>query len=167
MGMASPVRVIGSIFRVRRDLVIPIKNHVIAGSGLTLEEVDLLIDLYGAKDLHWNDPSADVEGYVTFAALKQSLVHSQALLSRRIAALEKMGLLETKKTKEIAKESSRAIDSKSKSTRITVKGVELIKPVFNKHKEFCEELLKDMSHIDQLKLLQLNEALMNKLRWKK
>ena len=163
------VKVIGSIFRVRRDLVVPIKNHVVAGSGLTLEEADLLMDLYGAKQLGWPDPAADEEGYVTFRVLKLSLVHSQALLSRRIAALESAGLIEIRKTKDIGKDSSarKKIDPKSKSGRITNKGIRVIEPVYQKYTDFCELLLRDMSPEHQSTLLRLNESLMNKLRWKK
>lgn len=163
-----PVNVVASIFRLRRDLVVPIKLHVIAGSGITLEKADLLMDLYGAKVMRWLDPPADEAGYVTFRALKQSLVHSQALLSRRITELETAGLVETKKTKDVSQSSSRAnIDPKSKSVRISSKGISVIAPVYKKYEDFCELLFQDISVEDQNTLLRLNESVMNKLRWKK
>ena len=98
-----PVRVIGSIFRVRRDLTLLIKKHVLPGAGLTLEEADLLMDLFGAAKLGWSDPAADESGYATFAALKASLVHSASALSRCVAALQKAGLLEARKIHKISR----------------------------------------------------------------
>ena len=165
----NPVSVVGSVFRLRRDLVGPIQLHVVSGSGLTLMKADLLIDLFGAKEMTWPDPAADKEGYVTFRALKQSLVHSPALLSRRIAELEAAGLVETNKTKDIGKVSTKLknVDRKSKSVRITSKGIRMIEPLYKKYADFCELLLRDMSVEDQSTLLRLNEAVMNKLRWKK
>ena len=72
------VSIIGSIFRVRRDLLSLVKNNVIAGSGLTLEQADVLVDLYGAKELNWPDPKMiqGSGGWVTFGDLQKSVVNN-------------------------------------------------------------------------------------------
>jgi DNA-binding MarR family transcriptional regulator len=159
----QPMRVIGSIFRVRRDLTLLIKKHVLPGSGLTLEEVDLLLDLYGAAKLGWSDPKADEQGFVTWASAKASLVHSSAGLSRCVAALKQAGLLETRKLHEIAVE--KKVDRRSLVLRITGKGIEKVEPVHQRYAELCERLLKDFSPEAQETVLETNEKLMQKARW--
>lgn len=159
----NPVRVIGSIFRVRRDLTLLIKKHVLPGSGLTLEEADLLMDLYGAAKLGCTDPAADAQGYVPFASVKASLVHSAAALSRRVAGLEKQGLLETRKLHELVP--GNKTDRRSLALRITPKGVERIEPVYERYAVVCERLLRDAATIDRRRLLEANESLMQKARW--
>jgi DNA-binding MarR family transcriptional regulator len=161
----TPVRAIGSIFRVRRDLVRVIKENVIAGSGLTLEEADLLLDLYGGGRLGWSDPKGDKDGWVTFAALKKSLVHSPELLTRRIAALKDADLVEVRKIgKDQAKQDR--IDAKSKLARIRPEGVKRIAPVYEQYGAVCKDLLAGFSPEDQRNLLRINEALMQKIRWR-
>jgi hypothetical protein len=83
----TPVSIIGGIFRLRRDLVWVIRESVISGTGVTLEQADLLLDVYGASRLGWDDPKAIAGGWVTFGALKKSLVHAAELLTRRIQDL--------------------------------------------------------------------------------
>ncbi|MHC1767356.1 MAG: hypothetical protein AB9869_24275 [Verrucomicrobiia bacterium] len=158
-----PVRVIGSIFRVRRDLTLLIKKHILPGCELTLEEADLLMDLFGAAKLGWSDPAADERGFVTFAALKASLVHSAAVLSRHVAALQKVGLLETRKLHELAPDAKG--DRRSLALRITPKGVERIEPVYERYGELCERLLGDVPADVRRTMLQTNERLMEKARW--
>jgi DNA-binding MarR family transcriptional regulator len=158
-----PIRVIGSIFRVRRDLTLLIKKHVLPGAGLTLEEADLLMDLFGAAKLRWNDPAADEEGFVAFAAVKASLVHSAAALSRRVAALQQAGLLEARKLHKITRDAK--TDRRSLALRITPVGVKRIEPVYRRYAELCERLLKDIPEDDQRAVLRVNEQLMEKSRW--
>lgn len=158
-----PVRVIGSIFRVRRDLTSLVKKHVLPGSGLTLEEADLLMDLFGAAQLGWTDPAADRDGFVNFTALKASLVHSAAALSRRVAALEQSELLERRKMGKPASETK--VDRRSPSLRITPTGVERIKPVYERYAELCGRLLVDVPSDVRRTMLQTNERLMEKARW--
>jgi DNA-binding MarR family transcriptional regulator len=158
-----PVRVIGSIFRVRRDLTLLIKKHVLPGAGLTLEEADLLMDLFGAAKLGWSDPAADEHGYVTFAALKASLVHSSSALSRRVAALQKAGLLETRKVHKIARDAK--ADRRSLALRITPAGIKRIEPVYERYAELCGRLLRDVPTNVRRTIIEINETLMEKARW--
>jgi hypothetical protein len=157
------VRVIGSVFRLRRDLVPHVKQMVRNASSLTLEEADMLLDLYGAKELKWDDPKADDQGYVLFGDLKNSLVHG-ALLTRRVAALQSAGLVERKKTSELAGPNTKR-DRKSKSVRISEKGLQVARVIYEKYSGFCERLLKEVPVADAEALLRTNELLMKKLQW--
>jgi len=158
-----PVRVIGSIFRVRRDLTLLIKKHVLPGAGLTLEEADLLMDLFGAAKLGWSDPAADESGYATFAALKASLVHSASALSRCVAALQKAGLLEARKIHKISR--NKKADRRSLALRITPAGVKRIEPVYERYAELCGRLLSDVPTNVRETVLEVNESLMRTARW--
>lgn len=141
-----------------------IKKHVLPGSGMTLEEADLLLDLYGAARLGWDDPAADKDGYVAFAALKASLVHSAAALSRRVAALRMAGLLETRKLHEIAPATTK-VDRKAIVLRITPKGIKKIQPVYERYAGLCDSMLKDVPPDVRRTILQTNDDLMQKARW--
>jgi hypothetical protein len=159
-----PERVIGSIFRVRRDLAALIRRHVIPGTGLTVEESDILTDLYGARHLGWQDPRADADGYVSFAALRVSLVHSAAALSRGMALMTNAGYVEV----ENAAGRTRArpgTDRKAKVARITEMGVKKIRPVYERYCRLCAHLLDGVPRDNQLALLKVNEALMRRIRW--
>ncbi len=157
-GEVRPAQVIGSIFRVRRDLAGLIKKHVMPGSGLTVEKADLLIDLFGARKMGWNDPSADADGYVTFEDLKRSLVHSAAALSRRISDLRTAGHVEIRKV-SAGKGAEDTVDKRKMAVRITNSGIDKIRPLYEKHCQVCERLLRDIPSEDQLTLLRTNEAL--------
>src|SRR5438552_5601146 len=82
----EPTDTISSVFVTRRDLLHGIKA-VVAGSGFTVEEADLLVSLYGVRVLDWDDLEHDKEGFVAFNQLERYLVHSVSLLSRRIRKL--------------------------------------------------------------------------------
>jgi hypothetical protein len=120
-------------------------------------------DVSGAASLGWNDPADDEHGYVTFAALKASLVHSAAALSRRATALQKAGLLETRKVHELAPDPK--ADRRSLALRICSTGVNRIQPVYSRYAELCERLLRDMATNDRRRLLEANESLMQKAQW--
>jgi hypothetical protein len=160
---------IGSIFRVRRDLVMLIKQRVMPGTGLTLEQADLLLDLYGAAKLGWNDPKPIQGGWVTFAALKASLVHARELLTRRLSDLQQAGLVEVV---AVPKEESKAlgIDSKSKKARILPKGEHTAKEIYERYCRVCLELISRLP-ADQRGQAQsarkFNEALIEVLRWRR
>ncbi len=160
----SPTKVIGSIFRVRRDLSLVVKKHVLQSASLTLEEADVLMDLFGASKLAWEDPVADEDGYVAFAALRRSLVHSSSSLSRRIAALLSAGLVETLKPRERARAGEKA-DLKVVLVRITKSGVAKISPVYERFRSASERLLRDIPIEDQVALVRINEQVMKAARW--
>jgi hypothetical protein len=161
------VSIVGSIFRVRRDLVGLVKEHVIKGSGLTLEQADLLFDIYGAVELGWPDPKAIKGGWVTLSALKKSLVHAPELITRRLADLEASGLVEmASMTREETRELG--IDAKSKKVRLRPMGAEKGKTVYDRYCEVCLKLLNRLpkENLDNAtKAKAFNEALMAALRF--
>jgi DNA-binding MarR family transcriptional regulator len=168
-GLTGPkaVKIIGSIFRVRRDLVPLIKRKVMPGMGLTLEQADLLLDLYGARRLGWPDPKAIEGGWVTFAALKASLVHARELLTRRLSDLEEGGYVEII---SVPREEAKAlgIDSKSKKVRILPKGEEKAKEIYDRYGRACLDLINRLpaEQREQAEtILRFNEAVMKALRW--
>ena len=168
-GLTGPkaVTIIGSIFRVRRDLVPLIKRKVTPGMGLTLEQADLLLDLYGARRLGWPEPKAIEGGWVTFAALKESLVHARELLTRRLRDLGDGGYVEII---PVPKEEAKAlgIDSKSKKVRILQKGEEKAKEIYNRYGRACLDLINRLpaEQREQAEtILRFNEAVMKALRW--
>jgi len=127
--------IIGSIFRVRRDLVKIVKEHVIDRSGVTLEHADVLVDLYGAKERHWPDPPA-IEGsggWVTFSALQKSVVNNTPeLVTRRLRDLKEKGYVEIARvTKAEAKKLG--IDAKSKKAMVTPMGAEKGREIHEKY----------------------------------
>jgi hypothetical protein len=133
---ATPTDVIGGILRIRRDLAARIKSQVLPNSGLTLEQVDLLFELYGQRS-----------NYLTFSYLKDFVVHSPELVSRRISELEAVGLVQTRKTKDVSKQplGRKSIDAKSKCVRITDEGVSQIEPIYKRYRSLCETLLEGSS----------------------
>jgi hypothetical protein len=160
------VSIIGSIFRLRRDLVALIKQHVIAGTGLTLEQADLLYDLYGAAE-GWPDPKAIRGGWVPLAELKKSLVHSPELLTRRLADLGRNDLVDiASMTKEETRELG--MDAKSKKARIRPAGKEKAKIVHERYCRVCLQLLNRLPPEklqDAFKAKAFNLALMAALRF--
>ena len=162
--------IIGSIFRVRRDLVKIVKEHVIDRSGVTLEHADVVVDLYGAKERHWPDPPA-IEGsggWVTFSALQKSVVNNTPeLVTRRLRDLKEKGYVEIARvTKAEAKKLG--IDAKSKKAMVTPMGAEKGREIHEKYGRVSLQLLHRLpreNFQDAMKAKDFNEALMAALRF--
>lgn len=138
--VVAPEDNIGSIFTARRDLLIGVRA-VVAGSGFTVEEADLLITLYGARVLGWEDLKQDEEGFVPFKELEHYAVHNPSLLSRRIRKLAaaRPALLEVA---AVGPESG--LHFNAQQARITPEGIKRIKPVWERYCRMAAVLLKDM-----------------------
>jgi len=165
---AEAAATIGTIFRVRRDLVMLIKQRVIPGTGVTLEQADLLLDLYGAAKLGWTDPKPIKGGWVTYAALNDSLVHARELLTRRLSDLQQAGLVEVA---PVPKYEAKAlgIDSKSKKARILLKGEQIAKETYDRYCRVCLDLLNRLPEdlrAQAQNVRQFNEAIIEALRWR-
>ena len=129
---------ITSIFTCRRDLLQGVKS-VVAGSGFTLEAADLLISLFGVRELRWDDLPHDDEDYVAFKELELYLVHNPSLLSRRIRKLAatKPPLVEVEKP-----ETGSGLHFNALRVRITAEGVKRIKPVWERFVRMSANLLE-------------------------
>ena len=98
-----------------------------------------------------------------FSALKASLVHSASALSRRVGALQKAGLVETRKVHKIARNAK--ADRRSLALRVTSAGVKRIEPVYRRYAELCGRLREDVPTGVRWTILGTNERLMEKAQW--
>jgi hypothetical protein len=129
--------IISGIFVTRRDLLHGVKA-VVAGSGFTVEESDLLVSLYGARVLDWDDLEHDKDGFVAFNQLERYLVHNPSLLSRRIRKLADA----TPPLVEVADaDPASGQHFNSKRARITKEGVMRIEPVWKRFRHMSATLL--------------------------
>jgi len=137
----EPTDTVGSIFAARRDLLQGVKS-VVAGSGFGVEEADLLVSLFGMRELGWDDLPHDAEHYVAFKALEDYLVHNPSLLSRRIRKLAeaKPPLVEVRKP-----EAGSGLHFNALRVRITGEGVKRIKPVWERFAQMSANLLQGIS----------------------
>ena len=135
----EPTDTVSSIFTARRDLLQGVKS-VVAGSGFTVEETDLLVSLYGVRELGWDDLPHDKEDYVAFKELERFLVHNPSLLSRRIRKLaaEKPPLVEVTEVDALTS----GLHFNSLRVRITPEGVRRIKPVWERFTRMSANLLQ-------------------------
>src|ERR1700722_9973058 len=89
--------VLGGLFIAQRDLVKSLRTHVLAGSGMTPEIGEILIELYVAGSQLSSTGHVDGDGYVSFRVLRSALGYSPGLLSRRISWLCDRRWAETKR----------------------------------------------------------------------
>ncbi len=151
---------INSIFTARRDLLHGVKAAV-KGSLFTVEEADLLISLYGARDLGWTDLEHDTAGYVTYRQLESFLVHNASLLSRRIIKLAsaRPALVEVADGDVAAGQ-----HFNSKRVRITDHGAKAIAPVWQRYQAMSAELLRGIKDDQRIAHHAVNTAISQRIR---
>lgn len=156
----EPTDTISSIFTARRDLLIAVKS-VVRGSDFTVEEADLLVSLYGARELDWDDLEHDEEGYVAFKQLEHFLVHNPSLLSRRIRKLAdaKPPLVEVAGPK-----AGSGLHFNALRVRITPEGTRRIKPVWERYARMSANLLKDIPERLLEAHYEVNEEISRRIR---
>jgi hypothetical protein len=134
----EPSDTITSIFTCRRDLLQGVKSGV-AHTGFTVEQTDLLVSLFGVRELGWNDLPHDDEHYVAFKELEQFSVHNPSLLSRRIRKLAdaKPPLVEVAEAK-----AGTGLHFNALRVRITAEGVKRIKPVWERFARMSANLVQ-------------------------
>ncbi|MGO8926241.1 MAG: hypothetical protein ACLQU3_05040 [Limisphaerales bacterium] len=134
----DPTDTITSIFTCRRDLLQGVKS-VVAGSGFTVEAADLLISLYGVRELGWDDLPHDEAGFVAYKELEQFLVHNPSLLSRRIRKLAdaKPPLVEVRKP-----QAGSGLHFNALRVRITAEGIKRIRPVWERFARMSANLVQ-------------------------
>lgn len=136
-GPVAPAENISSIFTARRDLLVSVRR-VIEGSGLSVEEADLLVSLYGVRQLDWDDLEHDKDGFVVLKELELFLVHNPSLLSRRVRKLAdaRPPLLEITDV-----DPASGLHFNSKRVRITKEGVKCVEPVWKRYQQMSAKLL--------------------------
>ena len=156
----TPAEVISGVFTARRDLLVGAKA-VVAGSGFSVEESDLLVSLYGVREFDWDDLAHDQDNYVAFKELEKFLVHNPSLLSRRIRKLAeaKPPLVEVASV-----DPKSGLHFNSQRVRITDEGVKRIAPVWER---FCRMSANLLEGIPQHLLdahHQVNELISERIR---
>jgi hypothetical protein len=156
----EPTDTVTSIFTARRDLLQGVKS-VVAGSGFGVEEADLLISLFGVRELGWDDLPHDEDNYVAFKALELYLVHNASLLSRRIRKLadRKPPLVEVAEV-----EAGSGLHFNALRVRITGEGVKRIKPVWERFAAMSSNLLQGISPRLLAAHHQVNEEISARIR---
>jgi hypothetical protein len=141
-----PVSNVGSVFRTRRDLLrVTVSEEVLGDCKLSMELVEILVDLNGAIMLGWSDPKAHY-GHVTFRDLLETAVHgstfSDATLSLRLKRLNDMGLILVKPIpqKGPAAELRSGPRGSRSWVRITEAGVKVAAPIWKRYKMMAERL---------------------------
>ena len=135
----EPTDTVTSIFTARRDLLQGVKSAV-AGSGFTVEEADLLVSLYGVRELGWDDLPHDEEKYVAFKELENFLVHNPSLLSRRIRKLA-----DRKPPFVRVDKASTGHHFNALRVRITAEGIRRIRPVWERFARMSANLVQGIS----------------------
>jgi hypothetical protein len=156
----EPTDTITSIFTARRDLLQGVKSAV-AGSGFTVEAADLLVSLYGVKELGWDDLPHDEAGFVAYKELEQFLVHNPSLLSRRIRKLADMRppLVEVRKP-----EARSGLHFNALCVRITAEGVKRVKPVWERFAWMSANLLQGIPPRLLEAHHEVNQAIITRIR---
>ncbi len=156
----EPTDTVGSIFTARRDLLQGVKS-VVAGSGFTVEEADLLTSLFGVRELNWDDLPHDSEGYVAFKELENFLTHNPSLLSRRIRRLAdaKPPLVEVAEAK-----AGSGLHFNTLRVRITGEGVRRTKPVCERFARMSANLLQGIPPRLLEAHYRVNEAISARIR---
>jgi len=156
----KPTDVIGGIFTARRDLLHGVKL-VVAGSAFSVDEADLLISLYCAKELEWDDLGHDKKGFVSFGELERYLVHNPSLLSRRIKKLASA----RPPLCEVA-EANLALGQhpNAKRVRITKEGIKRIEPVWKRYQQMAATLLDCIPQCDLQTHYHVNAKISERIR---
>ena len=157
----DPVDNVASIFKLRKLLLPPMREQVLADCGVPLDLADIVVELHGVRELGWLEPKADAQGFVTYRALRDSLVHGDTLLSRRISRLEDAGLVETRKVSQCKGGRTAGLHGNAQVVRITAAGSRKIGPVWLRYEKLVHRLVSGIPAAlrqAQLEFHQLMEA---------
>ena len=156
----EPTDTITCIFTCRRDLLQGVKS-VVSPSGFTVEEADLLVSLYGVRELNWDDLPHDADDYVAFKELEAFLVHNASLVSRRIRKLAdaKPPLVEVAEAK-----AGTGLHFNALRVRITGEGIKRIQPVWERFTRMSANLLQGIPQRRLEAHYEVNEQISARIR---
>lgn len=135
----APVDNLVSTYVARRELLPVLVDRLLVSAGLTFEEAELMLELFGPWKLGWRFPTCDPDGYVTLKALETVLVNSQPHVSRRVGKLAQKGYVGSKRV------ARSGILSKAQKVRLTQGGQQLITSIWANYKNLAEKILQDVS----------------------
>jgi hypothetical protein len=163
----DPVYSVASVFSAHRDLR-PYAKLTLGNSRLSVEEADILVLLYGLRELDWDDCPVDEGGFVTVKDLKFALVYDASLFARRIKKLAAptCGLVEVRR---VTKQSGLRLHGNSQQVRITKAGIAAAKPIWESFRKlsgrlFATELLMGFSPAELAAHVRINDAISRTLR---
>jgi DNA-binding MarR family transcriptional regulator len=159
--VVSAADVVGGVFIAQRDLLASLRSQILAGSGLTAEIAEILIELFLAEERLSLPKYADGDEYVSFRELRGALGYSPGLLSRRIAWLCERRWAETKRA---APNIAKGLHGNCQKVRITELGKGIVGPVWQRYGKLAEHLLAGISPSDLATHHRVNELISNKLR---
>jgi DNA-binding MarR family transcriptional regulator len=134
-----------STYVARRELLPLLVERLLVGAGLTFEEAELMLELFGAWKLGWKVPPCDPEGYVIQKALENVLGNSQPHVSRRVGQLEQKGYV-------VAKRVARSgILRKAHKVRLAQPGLELTASIWEHYQRLAEKILQGVPPEQRLK----------------
>jgi len=150
----DPVATLASFFRVRRDLLKPLKREVLVGTGLSVETADLLLDLLAIRQRAKDGDTgglADEAGFVPMASLKDDLVEVDALLSRRVRELAGKGWVEVRTPHNRKERSADAVPLHGRSllVGITEAGMAAAQPIRLRYHTLATQLLSGVPKADR------------------
>jgi len=159
--VCDPPYNISSIFTAHRDLR-PFAKVTLGNSGLSIEEADILMLLFGAAQLGWDDLPMNPEGFVALKHLRMALVHDPSLFARRLKKLTEMKepLIEVKTMKSPA---SLKLHGNSQGARITKTGIAMARPIWENFRKVEAKLLKGLPQDDLEAHVRVNEAISQRL----
>jgi DNA-binding MarR family transcriptional regulator len=153
--------VLGGVFIAQRNLHESLRSVVLAGSGLTPEIAELLVELFLTGG-HLSSPEhVDADGFVPFRDLRAALGYSPGLLSRRIGWLCQHRWAETKRA---APSVTEGLHGNCQKVRITELGRAKIGPVWERYDKLAQRLLAGFSSSDLAAHYRINEHISDKLR---
>lgn len=153
--------VVGAMFIAQRAVLGALRDQVLAGTGLTPELAEILVELYLAGS-HLSSPEhADTEGFVPFRDLRGALGYSAGLLSRRIGWLAENHWVETQRARPSAVQ---GLHGNCQKVRITELGREKIAPIWQGYDSLAQRLLAGISPSDLAAHYRINEAIVAQLR---
>ncbi|HEY5911333.1 MAG TPA: hypothetical protein VJA21_12090 [Verrucomicrobiae bacterium] len=163
----DPVYNVSSVFSAQRDLRRYAK-FTLGDSGLSVEEADVLVTLYGLTELKWTDCPVGDDGFVTSADVKDLLTHDASLYAKRIKKLAGPGfrLVEVRR---VTKKTAPALHGNTQQIRITDTGIAAAKPIWESFRKlaaklFATEPLKSFSQSDLEVHARINDAMSQAIR---
>jgi DNA-binding MarR family transcriptional regulator len=141
----APVDNLVSTYVARRELMPLLVDRLLTRAGVTFEEAELMLELFGAWKLGWKVPVCDPEGYVIQKALERVLINSQAHVSRRVGLLVQKGYVVTKRV------ARSGILRKAHKVRLAQRGQELGASIWENYKRLAQKILQGVPAEQRLK----------------
>jgi hypothetical protein len=147
---------IDGLFVARRAALKVIRARVLAGSGLTAEIAELLLELFEAA----KDRETSAGGYLSCQDLLAAVDYSAGLLSRRLNWLCQRRWAEMKRA---AADLEEGVHGNSRKVRITDAGKAKITPVWKKYVQQTDDLLAGVSASDLAAYARVNELIVTRV----